>query len=87
MVLGIWKSPEALQVYEDGGRGGIIRGTVSFSGLVDRFALRFGLCIHLCCSQLERCVCMSYTGAIICGRGECRIALEFQNVKKSDSIS
>lgn len=68
-------------MYEDEGRGGIIRGTVSFSGLVDRFALRFAA------GQLERCVCMSYTGAIICGRGECRIALEFQNVKKSDSIS
>lgn len=43
-------------MYEDGGRGGIIRGTVSFSGLVGRLALRFGLCIYaFAASQLERC--------------------------------
>lgn len=41
---------------EDGSRGGIMRGTVSFSGLVDRLALRFGLCIYaFAASQLERC--------------------------------
>lgn len=33
-----------------------MRGTVSFSGLVDRLALRFGLCIYaFAASQLERC--------------------------------
>lgn len=72
-------------MYEDGGRGRIIRGTVSFSGLVDRLAWRFGLCLYaFAASQLERC---HTRGAIICGRGAHRIALEFQHVKKSDSVS
>lgn len=58
-MLGIREESRSPRVYEGGGKGGIIRGTVSFSSLVDRFGFEiwFVLTPLLQASSRDASVC------------------------------